>query len=130
MKKLTLIALLVAGVCAVQAEDNKPEPKKDGPKGAPKPGGVFRGGEGFTKELNLTADQQAKLEAFSKEQREKMAGLKDLTAEQRRDKFQEFGKTRQEFMAKLLTAEQAAKMKELQPKRGPGRPGGKPPEKK
>lgn len=131
MKKLTLIALLVAGVCAVQAEDKKPEPKKDAPKDAPKRGaGGFRGGEGFAKELGLTADQQAKLEAFGKEQREKMSGLKDLSEEQRRAKYQEFGKTRQEFMEKLLTAEQNTKLKEMQAKRGPGRPGGKPPEKK
>ena len=122
MKKLTLIALLVAGVCAIQAEDKKPEPKRG-------PGGI-RGGEGLAKELGLTADQQAKLEAFSKEQREKMAGLKDLSQEARQAKYAEFGKTRQEFMEKLLTAEQAAKMKELQSKRGPVRPGGKPPEKK
>lgn len=126
MKNLAIIALLAVGVCAAQAEDKKPEPKKGD---APKRGGGFRGGEGFAKELNLTADQQAKLEAFSKEQREKMAGLKDLSQEQRIAKFQEFGKARQEFMEKLLTAEQNAKFKELQAKRGPGRPG-KAPEKK
>ncbi len=128
MKKLTLIALLVAGVCAVQAEDKKPEPKKDAPKDAPKRGEGFRGGD-YLKDLNLTADQKAKLEAFGKEQREKMSGLKDLGEEARRAKFAEFGKTRQEFMEKLLTAEQNAKFKELSAKRGT-RPGGKPPEKK
>ncbi len=124
MKNLVIIALLAVGVCAAQAQDKKPEPGKD----APKRGG-FRGGEGFAKELNLTADQQAKLDAFTKEQREKMAGFKDLNEEQRRAKFQEFGKTRQEFMAKLLTPEQSAKFKEIMAKRGPGGPG-KAPEKK
>jgi Spy/CpxP family protein refolding chaperone len=111
MKKIALMTLLAVGVCAVQAEDKKPAPTQD----APKRGEGFRGG--YAKALGLTADQQAKLEAFSKEQREKMAGLKDLSQEQRRAKFEEFGKARQAFMDTLLTAEQKAKFKDLRQRR-------------
>ena len=67
------------------------------------------------KELNLSADQSAKLEASRKANREKLTAIredKSLTEEQKREKTRELMKQQKENMKSILTEEQLQQMKE------------------
>ncbi|WP_460569300.1 hypothetical protein [Flaviaesturariibacter terrae] len=77
-----------------------------------------RGGrmQEMQKELNLTADQQARLKAIREEYRPKMEAIRNdnsLTQEQKKTRAKELMKAQQEQMKSVLTAEQQQKMKSL-----------------
>lgn len=81
--------------------------------------GFERDGD-FAKELNLTADQQSKLQQIRTDFRSKMEALKSdnsLTQEQKRTKFRELAQAQQEQMKKVLTKEQIEKMQSLRKER-------------
>ena len=72
-------------------------------------------GERMKKELNLTDDQSAKLDASRKKMAEKMKSIRDdksLTEEQMKGKSKELRKQQMESMKSILTEEQLQKMKE------------------
>jgi Spy/CpxP family protein refolding chaperone len=152
MKKLTILSLAVAGLCAlpalVTAEDAVP-PKPPGGTEAPKPAGDKPAGQGerrpgvpgerlkmMTEKLNLTQEQQDKIKAIQEksgpELRALLAKGRDNLSEDERTKVRELMKTQFEEMAAVLTPEQKEKMKELRgsgprgerkPGEGRGKPG-------
>jgi Spy/CpxP family protein refolding chaperone len=72
-------------------------------------------GERMKKELNLTDEQSARLDASRKKTAEKMKSLRDdksLTEEQVKEKRKELRKEQMESMKSILTEEQLKKMKE------------------
>jgi Spy/CpxP family protein refolding chaperone len=78
-------------------------------------------GERMKKELNLTAEQSAKLDASRKKMAEKMESIrndKSLTEEQQKEKRKELRKEQMENMKSILTEEQLKKMKEGRKHRG------------
>ena len=82
----------------------------------------------MTKELNLTADQQAQAEAIFKQTGDAFKALRNdaaLTGEQKRAKMQDLRKGTRDQLHALLTPEQQAKAKELRAKHG--RHGDQPP---
>lgn len=85
--------------------------------------GMHQGKKGdFAKDLNLTAEQKAKLEAIRAENKTKLEALRadnSLTKEQKRAKMQELMKAQQEQMKAILTPEQLEKMKTTRKGRSP-----------
>ena len=91
-----------------------------GPPNAPAPGGG--GGRGqpsieeirdrLVKQLDLTAEQQAKLTPILQESRERMRGVRDLPEAERRARFQENREETRKKIREILTAEQRAKYDE------------------
>ncbi|MDH6308696.1 Spy/CpxP family protein refolding chaperone [Dysgonomonas sp. PFB1-18] len=80
-----------------------------------------RGGREVAKELNLTADQQQKMEAAKADMDAKMKELRDnksLSKEDRMAKMKELREQHQAACNNILTPEQQAKAKELKAKRG------------
>ena len=72
------------------------------------------------KELNLTAEQSAKMDANRKVVAEKMKAIredKSLTDEQKKEKSKEVMKQQKENLKSILTEEQLQKLKER--KQGP-----------
>jgi Spy/CpxP family protein refolding chaperone len=72
-------------------------------------------GERMKKELNLTDEQSAKLDASRKKMAEKMQSIrndKSLSEEQVNEKSKELRKQQQESLKSILTEEQLKKMKE------------------
>jgi Spy/CpxP family protein refolding chaperone len=72
-------------------------------------------GERMKKELNLTDEQSAKLDASRKSMSEKMKSIredKSLTEDQRKEKAKELKKQQMENMKSILTDEQLQKLKE------------------
>lgn len=153
MKKLTILSLAVAGLCAlpalVTAEDAVP-PKPPGGTEAPKPagdkpagqrerraggpGGAGERGPGerlkiMTEKLGLTQEQQDKIKAIQEkngpELRELMAKGRDNLSEADKTKVRELMKTQAEEIGAVLTPEQREKMKELRGSgpRGERKPG-------
>jgi len=105
-KTLIIVAALTVAVAAPALAAEK-EGRKKGAAGAPgRPGGQFGGN---LDELNLTAEQKTKLEAFQQEQREKMQGLRDAPPEERREKFQKLQEGTTAKMKEVLTKEQFEK---------------------
>lgn len=97
-----------------------------GPGGAG--GGMAALRERLTTELNLSADQQAKLDAIAADLRPRFMALRDLPDDQRRDAREKLlGEMRAQINA-MLNAEQKAKYAQLQAQaqaqRPPGGPGG------
>ncbi len=91
-------------------------------------GGMAALRERLTTELNLSADQQAKLDAITADLRPRFMALRDLPEDQRRDAREKIlGDMRAQINA-MLNAEQKAKYAQLQAQaqaqRGPGGPGG------
>ncbi len=108
MLALTVVipATLAARDASALQNDAKPKPGAAGARG--------RGGrmQELIKKLNLTPDQQTKLQAAFKEQQESRRGLRDLPQDQRREKAKA---SRDAFQAKLktiLTPEQQKKLQE------------------
>jgi protein CpxP len=161
MQKTTLfgLAALALGITVlgspVLAQAGKPggapaHPGAPGRPGAPGAPGGQRGGQrgGRTakllKELNLTADQQAKIKKIQDESRAKFKAIQDdktLTDDKKKAKFQEAMKGNRTKLEAVLTADQKkkfeAKMAEMRKSRmggggmsspgtlpPPGRPGG------
>jgi Spy/CpxP family protein refolding chaperone len=158
MKTLTILSLVLAGLCAmptlVLAEDPVPPkppggteaPKPAGDKAAGKPerraGGPAGGGERnpaerlkmMTEKLNLTQDQQDKIKAIQEknapEFKELMAKGRENLTEADKTKLRELGRAQMEEIGAILTPEQKEKMKELREARGGDRKPGKPGEAK
>jgi Spy/CpxP family protein refolding chaperone len=79
-------------------------------------------GQRMKTELNLTADQSAKLDASRKAMSEKMRSIREdkaLTDEQKKEKSKELMKQQKESLKSILTEEQLQKMKDGR-KKGPG----------
>lgn len=94
--------------------DSSARGQRDGFRGQRGPGGA-RGAE-FAKELNLTADQQTRMQQIRTDFRSKMEAVRNnsaLTQEQKRTQFQELTKAQQEQMKSVLTKEQIEKMQTL-----------------
>ncbi|MFV0418598.1 MAG: Spy/CpxP family protein refolding chaperone [Dysgonomonas sp.] len=75
----------------------------------------------MAKELNLSADQQQKMESLHKDFGDKMKELRDnssLTKEDKQTKLKELRDQQMAEVNKILTPEQQTKMKEFAPKRG------------
>lgn len=91
---------------------------REGFRGQRGPGGE-RGAE-FAKELNLTADQQTRMQQIRTDFRSKMEAVRNnstLTQEQKRTQFQELAKAQQEQLKSVLTKEQIEKMQSLRKER-------------
>ena len=132
MKNSPKFLILLAGLAllaspVVRAEDpatpsEKPEHKR-GPGGGP--GAMM---ERAAKELDLTADQQAKWKAIGEEERTALKALRDDTSvakEDKRAKMMEINKTFGDQRRAVLTDDQAKKFDEMRAKmreRGPRGP--------
>ncbi len=89
-------------------KDGKKEDRKDGQAGK----GMQRG-EGFQKDLGLSADQQQKMEQLRNDFRNRFSSLRSdnsLTDDQKKAKIQDIRKQQQEQMKSILTPEQIQKM--------------------
>ncbi len=78
-------------------------------------------GEQVKKDLNLTADQEARMKQVRESYRAKFEALKDqkLTQDERRAKAKELMQAQQEEMKSILTKEQQEKMQSLKKDRTP-----------
>ena len=129
--KISLMAALIAGVLlayspALRAEDAKEG--KDAKKHEGRPGrdgaGMKERLDKMAEDLKLTADQKTKVEAAMKEQGEKMRGLRDLSQDERREKFKASREEMTKKMKGILTTEQFEKWEKNRPQGGPGGFGG------
>ncbi|MDB6115222.1 MAG: hypothetical protein JWQ62_2167 [Lacunisphaera sp.] len=117
---LASLALLAAP--ALRAQDpatpaDKPEHKR-GAGGERGPGAMM---ERAAKELDLTADQQAKWKAIGEEERTALKALRDDTSvakEDKRAKMKEINKTFGDQRRAALTDDQAKKFDEMRAKMG------------
>jgi Spy/CpxP family protein refolding chaperone len=86
--------------------------------------GGFRGGMGrdgvslltqksVQEELKLSDEQKKKVEELASKQRENFKGFKDLSEEERKQKFQERSKASKEEVAKILNQEQQKRFKQI-----------------
>src|SRR5215218_3071593 len=102
-----------------QKKDARKDGKKDGQKENVRGKGMQRG-QGFQKELGLTADQQQKMEQMRTDFKNKFSTMRSdnsLTDEQKKAKMQEMRKQQQEQMKSILTPEQIQKMESLRKQR-------------
>ena len=123
INKLTAMAALAFATLIALNATAADKPKGEGKE---RPAGVRAGGGKIAEELNLTAEQKPKVEAVMKGAAEKRKALRDdtsLTPEQRREQMKAIAEESKTKLKEILTAEQLAKMEELQKNR-PGRPGG------
>jgi len=116
LKSATLIlALAVAALPALRAEDipsDKPEHKRE-----QRPGAMM---EHATKELGLTADQEAKWKAINQQEKTALKALREDTSvakEDKRTKAQEINKGFASQRRAILTADQLKKFDEMRDKR-------------
>ncbi len=123
-----LVAALFTASLAGEASKGDAKGKQGDGKGKGERG-KGRGMETLIKELNLTAEQQAKLKPLQEELGKTMQGLRDLPQDQRREKMRAAFQTFQDGMKKILTPEQLKKMEEMRSKgkgkrsEGKGKPG-------
>lgn len=109
MKKIFLIAGLAGFVSLGVQAQVMPERKNDGVNKeyrTAKRGDVY-------KDLNLSADQQAKLKALNEESRAQMTAIRNnnsLTQDQKKAKFEEFRQGQKAKRDAIFTTEQKAKM--------------------
>jgi Spy/CpxP family protein refolding chaperone len=83
-------------------------------------------GERMKANLNLTAEQSAKMEANRKAMREEMTKIRDnksLTEQQKKEQMVQLHKKQKETLKSILTAEQIQKLKERRPENKDRRPG-------
>ena len=115
VKYLLMAAVIAGGLLALnlQAQDANKAEKKDG-KRATAEERLKQMGE----ELNLTAEQKAKIKPILEAEREKWQSLRDLAPEQRREKMQEMRKGMEAKLKPILTAEQLEKWQKLRQQRG------------
>lgn len=131
MQKITLLAALAAGALfaftpALRAEDKPAKPAGERPEGGPRGGQRGDQLKKMAEELNLTADQKAKLQEALKSQAENRKDLKDATPEERRAAMKESREKMDAKFKEILTAEQYAKWEKLRQENRPGGPGAKP----
>lgn len=109
MKRL-LLSFAILMCMSLMMTINAQETKKVGERKFP-----------MSKELNLSADQQQKMETLHKDFGNKMKELRDnsgLTKDDRQAKLKELRNLQMAEVSKILTPEQQVKMKELRAKRG------------
>jgi len=134
-KLLSLLAgLLLLATPVLRADDTPPPAPATPPPadGADKPKHERRGGgdmmERAAKDLNLTADQQAKWKAIGEEEHTALKALRDDTSvakEDKRAKMGEINKTYGDQRRAVLTPDQQTKFDEMRAKmreRGPRGP--------
>ncbi len=126
--KVSLIATLaLAGLIWVAPtataqdanSDKKPAVGQRQPPGRP--------GERLAKELNLSEEQNKKVQAVMAEQREKGTKIREdasLSQEQKREKGQALRTETQKKFKEILTPEQFQKWEKMRSEMRPGRPGG------
>ena len=129
-KTIALAALvaggLLAGTAASPAQDHTNSPPAHGPglRGRPNL-------DQIATDLDLTADQKAKVKAVLDEQQTKRQALQEdtsLTPEDKRAKNKELREATQAKLKEILTADQWEQwQKRMQRNRPPGGPGGTPP---
>ncbi len=127
--KISLLAALAAGALFALTPTLRAEDKPAKPGHSERPEGGPRGGQRgdqlkkMAEELNLTADQKAKLQEAFKAQAENRKDLKDATPEERRAAMKEAREKMNAKFKEILTPEQYAKWEKL---REENRPAGKP----
>ncbi|WP_438480393.1 hypothetical protein [Oleiharenicola lentus] len=122
----------VAGTSVQQNADTPPPPPGEGRRGGGGPGMMM---ERAKKQLNLTADQEAKWKAIGDQERAAIDALRadtSLSKEEQRAQIMEVNKGFADQRRAALNAEQQVKFDELRAKLaerggkgGPGGPGGK-----
>lgn len=129
---VTLAGLALLAAPALRAAEPTPPPA-DKPDRHERREDMRENAKKMAKELDLTADQQAKIEAIHKQSRDAMRALHDdttLSEEQKREKSKALRKSSEEQVHALLSPEQQTKAKELRGNRGErgerggGKPGG------
>lgn len=108
MKRL-LLSLAILACISFTASINAQEGRRGGKRGFTLP-----------QELNLTADQQQKVESVNTDFKAKMIELRsksDLSREDRRSKMKELRREHRDAINNILTPEQQTKLKELQSQR-------------
>ncbi len=131
-QKISLLAAVAAGVLIAMSPTVRAEDKPERPARPERPEGGPRGGQRgdqlkkMAEELNLTANQKAKLQEALKAQAENRKDLKDATPEERRAAMKEAREKMDAKFKEILTAEQYAKWEKLRQENRPGGPGGKP----
>jgi protein CpxP len=126
--RISLMAALIAGVLLAYSPALRAQDAKEGKSPRTREGRPGRGGPGgqeyfnkLAEDLKLTAEQKPKVEAVLKEQREKMRGLRDLSQDERREKFKAIHEETAKKLKDILTAEQFAKWEKMRAQR-PGGP--------
>ena len=125
------LALALATVPALRADDTAPAADKAGQKPKRDPGAMM---EHAAKELGLNADQEAKWKDIGQQEKTALDALKNDTSvakEDKRGKMREINKTFADQRRAVLTADQATKFDEMRAKmreRGPRPPKGEKPD--
>lgn len=131
LPKISLLAALAAGALFALTPNVRAEDKPAKPAPAERPEGGPRGGphgdqlKEMAAQLNLTADQKAKLQEAFKAQR---VALKDLTPAERREQMKANRQATDTKLKEILTAEQYAQWEKLRQENRPA--GGAKPAKK
>ncbi len=110
MKKIILLVCAISGLTLATQAQNEPRPGKM-PKLSPEQHHMM-----MLKQLNLTQEQQEKLNANREEFKAKLKELgknENVTLKEYRDKKEALQKEEKEKMLALLTPEQKAKMEQL-----------------
>lgn len=130
MKKLGLLAILALGglllcsTAAIAQDTNNAGAGKDGKQGKRGFPTIEERMDRLTKELNLTADQKPKVKTALEEQRKELQGVRDLSQDERREKFRSSQQELDKKLKAILTPEQYQKYESMP--RGPGgKKGGK-----
>ena len=139
MRSATILAVvLLCGVALAQDRNQEGRPRREGqaPDG-PGPGRRGPGGPGgpgifLPPILNLTDDQKTQVEAIRKDEAAKIEALRkrDLPREEYRTEMMAIQKQTREQVEAILTAEQKAKLAEIDQRRGPGGRGGPGPDRR
>jgi len=74
---------------------------------------MLLGQKSVQEDLKLSEDQVKKLQEFQTSQREKFRGLRDLSEDERRQKFQELSKEGQKVVDETLQPEQKKRLKQI-----------------
>jgi len=74
---------------------------------------MLLGQKSVQEELKLSEDQVKKLQEFQTSQREKFQGLRDLSEDERRQKFQELAKESEKVVDETLKPEQKKRLKQI-----------------
>ena len=123
---LTLAIAVVPSLKAQSEGGDAPHAKRErGPGGPGGPGGRL---EMLAHELDLTADQKAKLGPLLKNEAEQLKAIRDdqsLSPDQKKEKAKAIREEGQKAVAAVLTPEQAKKMSEMR-QRGPRGDGERP----
>ena len=132
MPKKSLLTLLAVGLISIAAVAQSSAPPNDAPSANQQPpndrGGWRRGAppdpaqrtQELTRKLNLTSDQQAKVQDIFKSEQSQMEGLRNDTStpqQDRRTKMMDIRNATNTQVRALLDADQQKKWDEMQAKR-------------